>query len=170
MLALAAAFVAVVNPIGWFDSVVWGQVDSVGVVFLLLGLRELWRDHPERSAIYAVVAALIKPQLGFLIPILAVVTIRRAFWPTHDPDDAADEPDPTDPRRDGWLARFRAWERRTDHPARVVTTGVVALATTVLLCLPFGLSVVEFSSTAPYVSSGLSRRSSRRHRATRTSP
>ena len=49
-VALVAAFVAVVNPISWFDSVVWGQVDSVGVVFLLLGLRELWRDHPERSA------------------------------------------------------------------------------------------------------------------------
>ena len=86
-VALAAAFVAVVNPISWFDSVVWGQVDSVGVVFLLLGLRELWRDHPERSAIYAVVAALIKPQLGILIPILALVTIRRALWPVENADD-----------------------------------------------------------------------------------
>ena len=27
----------VVNPVTWFDSVVWGQVDSFGVVFLLLG-------------------------------------------------------------------------------------------------------------------------------------
>ena len=43
-LALGAAFVAVVNPVTWFDSVVWGQADSFGVVFVLLGLRELWRD------------------------------------------------------------------------------------------------------------------------------
>ena len=50
-IALAAAFVAVVNPISWFDSVVWGQVDSFGVVFMLLGLRELWRDRPERAAV-----------------------------------------------------------------------------------------------------------------------
>ena len=63
-LALAAAFVAVVNPISWFDSVVWGQVDSFGVVFLLLGLRELWRDRPERAAVCTVIAAIIKPQLG----------------------------------------------------------------------------------------------------------
>ena len=43
-LALAAAAVAVLNPISWFDSVVWGQVDSVGVVFLLLGpARDLAR-------------------------------------------------------------------------------------------------------------------------------
>ena len=47
-------------------------------MFLLLALRELWRDRPERAAILTVVAALIKPQLGILIPIVAVVTIRRA--------------------------------------------------------------------------------------------
>ena len=75
-----------VNPIFWFDSVVWGQVDSVGVVFLMLGLRALWRDRPERAAIFAVIAAIMKPQLGILIPIVAVVTIRRALRPVpHDP-------------------------------------------------------------------------------------
>ncbi len=151
-VALAAAFVAVVNPIGWFDSVVWGQVDSVGVVFLLLGLRSMWRDQPERAAIFAVIAALIKPQLAILIPILALVTIRRAFWPVTDSSmEAAPDPSPDV----GPWQRLLAWERRTDHPIRVVSTGLVALATTVVLCLPFGLSVIEFSSQAPYVSSGL---------------
>ena len=76
------------NPISWFDSVVWGQVDSFGVVFLLLGLRELWRDRPERAAIFTVIAAMIKPQLGILVPLVAVVTIRRALWPV----DAATSP------------------------------------------------------------------------------
>ena len=80
---MVAAAVAVLNPISWFDSVVWGQVDSFGVVFLLLGLRELWRDRPERAAIYTVIAAIIKPQLGILIPLVAVVTIRRALWPSR---------------------------------------------------------------------------------------
>ena len=82
-LALAAAAIAVLNPISWFDSVVWGQVDSVGVVFLLLALREMWRDRPERAAIFAVIAAIIKPQLGILLPIVAIVTIRRALWPAE---------------------------------------------------------------------------------------
>jgi Gpi18-like mannosyltransferase len=45
-LALAGAAVAVLNPISWFNSVVWGQVDALGVIFVLLGLRELWRDRP----------------------------------------------------------------------------------------------------------------------------
>ena len=64
--------VAVLNPVTWFDSVVWGQVDSFGVVFLLLALRELWRDRPERAAIFTVIAAIIKPQLGILVPLVAV--------------------------------------------------------------------------------------------------
>ena len=79
--ARIGAALVLFNPVTWFDSVVWGQVDSFGVVFLLLALRELWRDRPERAAILATVAALIKPQLGILIPIVAIVVIRRAFWP-----------------------------------------------------------------------------------------
>ena len=63
-LALLGAAVVVVNPVFWFDNVVWGQVDSVGVVFVLLALRSLWRDQPERAAIFTVIAALVKPQLG----------------------------------------------------------------------------------------------------------
>jgi dolichyl-phosphate-mannose-protein mannosyltransferase len=79
--ALIAAAVVILNPITWFDSVIWGQVDSFGTLFLLLGMRELWRGRHERSAVLAVVAALIKPQLAILVPIVAVVAIRRALWP-----------------------------------------------------------------------------------------
>ena len=129
----AAAFVAVLNPICWFDSVVWGQADSVGVVFLLLGLRELWRDRPERAAIYTVIAAIIKPQLGILIPILAVVTIRRALWPAGGHGNAAS----------------------TGRPIRILTTGLAGFVTAVVLSLPFGLSVIELTGQPPYVASGL---------------
>ncbi len=100
--ALIAAAVAVLNPISWFDSVVWGQVDSFGVVFLLLALRSLWRDQPERSAIFTVIAAIIKPQLGILVPLVAVVTIRRALWPVAPAEPgclvgAADRPSAAHP-------------------------------------------------------------------------
>ncbi|MEX1169961.1 MAG: phospholipid carrier-dependent glycosyltransferase [Chloroflexota bacterium] len=132
-LALLGAAIAVLNPISWFDSVVWGQVDSVGVVFLLLALRELWRDRPERAAIWTVVAAVIKPQLGIMIPLVAVVTIRRALWP------AGGEGDPD----------------RTGRPLRILTTGLVGFLTAVVLCLPFGLTVVELTGQAPFVRSGL---------------
>ncbi len=121
-LAIGGALLAILNPISWFDSVVWGQVDSFGVVFLLLALRELWRDNPERAAIYTVIAAIIKPQLGILVPLVAVVTIRRALWPAGGGGD----PD------------------RTGRPIRILTTGLAGLATAVVLSIPFGLSPVGF--------------------------
>ncbi len=135
--ALIAAAVAVLNPISWFDSVVWGQVDSFGVVFLLLALRSLWRDQPERAAIFTVVAAIIKPQLGILVPLVAVVTIRRALWPTAPAEPGA------------------SWEQRTGRPIRILTTAAAGYLTALALCLPFGLSVLEPMATAPYIRSGL---------------
>ena len=41
------------------------------------------------------------------------------------------------------IGRLRAWERRTDRPVRIVTTGLAGLLTAVVLCAPFGLSVIE---------------------------
>ena len=130
----ARSFV-LINPITWFDSVVWGQVDSVGVVFMLLGVRELWKGRHERAAILTVVAALIKPQLGILIPIVAWVTVRRALWPQGAYGDDP-EPEPS-----GF-----AWERRPTTPVRILTTGLAGLLTAVILSAPFGLSVVGLTA------------------------
>ena len=148
-LAWIGAFLVIVNPVSWIDSTLWGQVDSVGTVVMLLALRELWRDRAERSAVLAVLAALIKPQLGILIPIVAVVVIRRALWP----DGAFGEEGPPDER---WKTR---WERATRGPVRILTTGLAGLATAIVLALPFGLSfqglIQQIFKTAggyPYVS------------------
>ncbi len=114
--ATLAALVVIANPITWFDSVIWGQVDSFGTVFLLLAIRELWKNRTERAAILAVVAALVKPQLGILVPIIAVVTIRRALWPSGGFGNEA-------PPRPSGLG----WERRAAGPIRILTTGVAGL-------------------------------------------
>jgi hypothetical protein len=145
--AWLGALLVIVNPVTWLDSSIWGQVDSVGTLVMLLALRELWHDHPERSAILAMLAALIKPQLAILIPIVAVVVIRRALWPDRGygndeppPDRSADEP---------------AWTR---GPVRIFTTALAGLATALALALPFGLSlpglIVQVFKTAagyPYL-------------------
>jgi 4-amino-4-deoxy-L-arabinose transferase-like glycosyltransferase len=148
-LAWIGAFLVIVNPVSWIDSALWGQVDSVGTVVMLLALRELWRDRAERSAVLAVLAALIKPQLGILIPIVAVVVIRRALWP----DGAFGDEAPPD---EAWKTR---WERATRGPIRILTTGLAGLATAIVLALPFGLSfqglIQQIFKTAggyPYVS------------------
>ena len=153
-LALLGAFVVMVNPIFWFDSVVWGQVDSVGVVFLLLGLRALWRDQPERAAIFTVIAAIVKPQLGILVPIVAIVTIRRALRPVPRDPAATVEPG-TAPDDRSVPGRISAWEARTAHPLRILTTGLAGYMTALVVCLPFGLTVLELTPAAPFVASGL---------------
>lgn len=149
-LALVGSFVVMINPIFWFDSVVWGQVDSVGVLFLLLGLRALWRDQPERAAIFTVIAAIVKPQLGILIPIVAIVTIRRAIRPV--PPASADG---VGPDAEPAVGRLAGWEARTGHPLRILTTGLAGYLTALVLCLPFGLTVLELTPGAPFLASGL---------------
>ncbi len=143
--AKIAAAVVILNPVTWFDSVLWGQVDSVGVVVLLLAVRQLWRGRSERAAILAVVAAMIKPQLAILVPIVAAVVIRRALWPAGG---FGDEAAPED---------RRGLVRMPEGRIRILTTGMAGLVTAIVMAAPFGLSLVTFTSTAPYLGSSLLR-------------
>ncbi len=112
--ALVAAAVVLFVPVTWFDSAIWSQVDSVGTLVLLLAVRELWRGRDERAALLTTVAAIIKPQFGILIPLAAILILRRNLV-TRPPGHG---------------------------PRRLVTTTLVGLATAQLLCLPFGLTIV----------------------------
>ena len=143
--ARLAAAIVVVNPITWLDSSIWGQVDSVGVVVLLLAIRELWRDRPERSALLAALAAIIKPQLGIFIPILAIVVIRRAFWPRGG-HGIGDQAMPAAP--------MTAWERRSRGPLRVATSALTGLLTLVVLSIPFGLSLAGLAAQVVKAAAG----------------
>ena len=112
--ALAAAALVLFVPVTWFDSAVWSQVDSVGTLVLLLAVRDLWRGRDERATLLTTVAAIIKPQFGILIPLAAVLIIRRNLV-TRPPGH---------------------------RPRRILTTTLVGLVTAQVLCLPFGLTIV----------------------------
>ncbi len=159
--ALSGAALYLFVPITWFDSVVWGQVDSVGIVFLLLSVRALWRDRPELASVFAVVAALIKPQLGIIIFVAAAVLLRRylvdplmqatAEGPAGErpagegPAAAGESPRTAPPTEAGEPARpdgpGPAWLSSTRGPLRLATSAVAGLATAVGLSLPFGLGL-----------------------------
>ncbi len=133
--ALIAAAVFLLVPVTWFDSAVWAQVDSVGTLVLVLAVRELWRGRSERAAILTTIAAIIKPQFGILIPLAAVVIIRR-HW-VERPDDGS---------------------RLGGGPVRILTTTLAGLVTATLVCLPFGITIlgllkqiVETAGGYPYL-------------------
>ena len=135
--ALLGAAIVLVNPVTWFDSAIWGQADSFGVVFLLLALREIWRGRPERASILAVVAAVIKPQLGILVPILVVILVRRHLVLPLLARRRGGAPGPQlEGRRPALLDRFGS------GPVRLLTSGTAALIATWLLCQPFGIGIV----------------------------
>jgi hypothetical protein len=113
--ALIVAAVVLINPVTWFNSAIWGQADAVGSIFLLLGLRELQKDHREAASALAVLATLTKLQLGILGFVVGFVVLRRSLAPREG------EPE----------------------PMRILSSIGAGLATAAIICLPYtGLDFV----------------------------
>ena len=116
-LGLAAAAIYLFNPGTIFDSAVWGQIDSFGTLILLATIYALARGWTEVAAFGAIAALLVKFQFAFLVPIVAIVGLRRhLFGRSSDPE--------LDGRRD---------------PLRVLTSFAVGVATLTVLMLPFDM-------------------------------
>ena len=81
---LALALLLAFSPALLLDSTIWGQVDSVGTAVMLFSITELIRGKTVRGGILAALAAVIKPQFGILIPIVALLAFTRARA-TRDP-------------------------------------------------------------------------------------
>lgn len=63
---LWAAGLYLLIPVTWYDSAIWGQVDSISALFMLLALIFITDRKPELSALFVVMAILTKPQ-GILV-------------------------------------------------------------------------------------------------------
>jgi len=71
-----AALYAVSPTILW-DSLVWGQVDSIHTLFLLLSLQAAWDRRTAAMSAWAVVAILTKPHSFMLAPLWAACIVRE---------------------------------------------------------------------------------------------
>ncbi|TMB57213.1 MAG: phospholipid carrier-dependent glycosyltransferase [Chloroflexi bacterium] len=118
-LGVVAVAIWLFNPGTIFNSSVWGQIDSVGALVLLASLYALARGWTEAAAAGAVLAMLVKFQFAFLLPVVAVVGIKRhLLGRSSDPEQT----------------------NRAD-PLRVLTSLAAGLGTLVGLIIPFGLGV-----------------------------
>ena len=113
-LGLIAAAIYLFNPGTLFNSAVWGQVDSVGALVLLVTLYLLARGRTEAAAVAAVVAMLVKFQFAFLVPIVVAVGIKRHLVGRS-----------TDPELDG-----------RPEPIRVLTSLAAGLVTLTVMLVP----------------------------------
>ena len=117
--ALAVAAIYLFNPGTVFDSAVWGQVDAVGTLVLLATIYFLGRGWTEAAAVGAVVALLVKFQFAFLIPVVAVVGIKRHLFGRS-----------SDPERDGQRSGVR-----------VLTSLASGVATLAVMLFPFQMGL-----------------------------
>ncbi len=118
-IGLVAAVIYMFNPGTIFNSSVWGQVDSVGALAAVGTLYLLARGWTEAAAVGAVLAMLVKFQFGFLLPVVAIVGIKRHLLGRS-----------SDPMQ----------ERRAD-PVRVLSSLAAGIGSLFLLILPFGFSI-----------------------------
>ncbi|MEP7360125.1 MAG: phospholipid carrier-dependent glycosyltransferase [Chloroflexota bacterium] len=134
-LGLIAAGLYVLNPVTWYDSAVWGQVDASGALIMLLTLAALMRGNSEGASVLAVVAALIKPQFGIVaLPVVGIVLLRRhVLRPGTNPRNPVLLPE-----------RLRQWFEVEDGVWRLVSSAVSGLVVLLLMLFPFSMDVIRF--------------------------
>jgi Gpi18-like mannosyltransferase len=65
------------NPAIIYDSAIWGQVDSVYTLFFMLALMLFVSDKQMLSGVFMAIAILTKPQSLVLVPLFALVMIKK---------------------------------------------------------------------------------------------
>ena len=74
--AIAVMLMVALNPALLYDTVVWGQSDSVFTFAMLLSIAALMSDQYELCFAIAAISVLIKPQGLMLLPVLSLWMIR----------------------------------------------------------------------------------------------
>lgn len=80
--AWVVGVVYAVNPAVLFNSAVWGQVDAIHTLWMLLSLDAAARRRPAAMSVWAALALCTKPQSLLLAPLWLAVLLCR--FPTND--------------------------------------------------------------------------------------
>ena len=153
---LIAAALFLFIPVTWYESALWGQIDSIGALLMLGAIVLLIGGWSEAAGASAVMATLVKPQFGIILFIVGIVLLRRhLFAPGSGPT----------PRVPGWLPRLgrtlngrpdgrvTRWLTHEQGPLRLVTSALVGLVVGLILIVPFdlGTRAPAFFSGIPIV-------------------
>lgn len=75
--AIVSSLVYFFNPASLSNSALWGQVDSVNVLAILLSILFVVRGNYMTSGAFASIAFMIKPQSVVIFPIVGVLSLRN---------------------------------------------------------------------------------------------
>lgn len=132
LLALGVAALYLFNPVPWYDSALWGQVDALGALVVLGAVLALVGGWSESAAALAVLAALVKPQFGLVLaPIVGVVLLRRHVVVPG-----------SGPRPRVGSERLTSWFVEEQGPWRFVSSVAAGLAVLFVVIVPFNLDIV----------------------------
>lgn len=76
-IALLTLSATIFNPVIIFNSSIWGQIDSILTVFMLVAVIALKKNKLILSSIFFGLALLVKPQALALLPLFAFFLINR---------------------------------------------------------------------------------------------
>ncbi len=79
-MAMPAMLMVALNPAMLFDSVVWGQTDSVYTVVMWLGVAAIIAEQYEAGFALAAIAVLLKPQALALLPVVGLWALLTTDW------------------------------------------------------------------------------------------
>jgi Gpi18-like mannosyltransferase len=134
--ALGAAALYLFNPVTWYDSALWGQIDAVGALVMLVAIAFLIDGFSEAAVGFAVVAALVKPQFGIVLaPLVGVTLLRRHLFLIG-----------SGPRATAVPRALRSWLTDEQGVWRLVSSAAVGAVVLFVLITPFGLDVPDLIS------------------------
>lgn len=126
---LVAAALYLFVPATWYESAVWGQVDAVGMAFVLAALLALVTGWSEVTVALIVFAVIIKPWYALAIVIIAPVLLRRHLIArgSGPVPEVSGRLGALDGALGGWFTKRQGLERLASCAAVGFLTGVLAL-------------------------------------------
>ncbi len=140
--SLICTLLYVLNPVVVLDSSVWGQVDSVYTLFVLMMCYYIVENKYLIAIISFAIGVLMKPQTLFFTPVLLFACIEQSFLTYKKGEDGKER------------ITFEFHSRRF---VELLLYSVGSIAGMVLLILPFGVGTIvaqytETMGSYPYAS------------------
>jgi len=80
-ISSALSILYALNPAIWINSAVWGQVDAIFTLFIILSLVYLTEEKYVKSAVLFAIAAILKPQALLFTPLFFVTILQKRHIP-----------------------------------------------------------------------------------------